>query len=150
MLDMPTTQHENNSSTQKDSPKILDVEILPPRDDEESFSSHSSQYGRPGSEQRYRRAQASYGSFGTFSTINNPGCLTASVTFGLFLISLFQYGILAGIGFFVFHIIGSIFIAVQASKALMAGRSFSPWTARICNWVICYLLTSWLAGGFPD
>lgn len=130
---------KKDEPTQKDgSPKVLQVEILPPRDDQEGYAQGEEQrrYGNP-----YNRRIWSY------STFNNPGCLTGSITFSLFLILLFQYGLLAGIGFFVFHIIGSVIIAIQASRSLMLGRPFSPMPARIINWIACYLLVTWLSKG---
>lgn len=118
------------------SPKVLKVEILPPRDEgEEQYSAYSR---KPGSSRNV---------IWTYSSYNNPGCLIASITFGIFLVLVAKYGLLAGIGFIVFHIIGSIASALLASRALIAGRPFSPWPARILNWLVCTLLTVWLAGG---
>ncbi len=33
-------------------------------------------------------------------------------------------------------------------RLLMQGREPNPWPWRIGNWLVCFLLTAWLAGGF--
>lgn len=134
------------NSEEVKSPKVLQVEILPPRDDERNYYQQTgNNFSSPGFGQR------DYGPQGkivwSYSNFNNPGCVAAAITFGIFLILVARYGLLAGIGFFVFHVIGSIINTMLASRALMAGRSYPLWPGRIINWLICALLTIWLAGG---
>ncbi len=33
-------------------------------------------------------------------------------------------------------------------RLLMQGRQANPWSWRMGNWLISFLLTAWLAGGF--
>lgn len=78
----------------------------------------------------------------------NRGCLSASFSFFLFLVCLVQFGLLAAIGFAFFLAIGSTMGAVRASRQLMLGLPWNPWPWRCGNWIISFLLTAWLAGGF--
>lgn len=80
--------------------------------------------------------------------VNFGGCGPMIITFILFIICLAQYGALAGIGFLVFHIIGSILGSLRATRTMMLGYLWNPWPWRIGNWCVSFLLTVWLAGGF--
>ena len=75
-------------------------------------------------------------------------CLAPCITFALFLVCLAQFGLLAGIGFVFFHIVGSVAGSMRDMRLLMRGREPNPWPWRIGNWLACFLLTAWLAGGF--
>lgn len=80
--------------------------------------------------------------------LNLGGCFPMIITFMLFIICLAQFGALAGIGFLVFHIIGSILGSLRGARIMMLGYLWNPWMWRIGNWCVSFLLTVWLAGGF--
>lgn len=84
------------------------------------------------------------------SYYSDSGCLAALVTFFVFCACLGQFGLLAAIGFFFFHTIGSIMGTFRASSRLVAGLPWSPWPWRCGNWLVSFLLTAWLAGGFSS
>lgn len=86
----------------------------------------------------------------TFSPLDRNGCLGPAITFTLFVICIAQFGILAGIGFAVFYIIGAILGSLRFTRMLMEGRPCNPWGWRVGNWTISLLLTIWLAGGFQN
>ena len=86
-----------------------------------------------------------------YMPLNNfDGCWPALVTFALFFACLGQYGVLGGIGFLVFHIIGSIMGSLRAARSLALGRPWNPLPWRIGNWLISFIITAWLAGGFSQ
>lgn len=86
-----------------------------------------------------------------YMPLNNlDGCWPAVVTFALFFVCLGQYGVLAGIGFLVFHIIGSIMGSLRAARYLALGIPWNPLPWRIGNWCVSFILTAWLAGGFSQ
>lgn len=84
----------------------------------------------------------------TFAPIDNTGCAAAMITCFIFLCCLFQWGLLAGIGFIVFHTIGNIIASVYSARRLMRGLLYNIWNLRIINWVLSFFITAWLAGGF--
>lgn len=79
---------------------------------------------------------------------DQAGCLAASVTFALFMVCLAQFGFLAGIGFIFFHIIGAVMGVLRDLRQFSTGRLPNPWTWRIGNWAVSFLLTAWFAGAF--
>ena len=79
---------------------------------------------------------------------DQAGCLAASVTFALFMVCLAQFGFLAGIGFIFFHIIGAVMGVMRDLRQFSTGRLPNPWTWRIGNWTVSFLLTAWFAGAF--
>lgn len=107
--------------------------------DSEECSQSGGQYGR--------RQGFAYGRTFTMAPIDNGGCLSSFITVMLFLICLGQYGLLAAIGFFVFHLIGSILGSVHSARQLIRGLPYSVWSWRVGNWIISFLVTVWLAGG---
>lgn len=76
---------------------------------------------------------------------NAAGCLPAAVTCALFLVCIAQYGVLAAIGFAVFHLAGNVMAAWRQARQLILGRQFNIWLWRTGNWLVSYLLTAWLA-----
>lgn len=94
-----------------------------------------------------RRQNYAYGRVFTLAPVDNGGCMASFITVMLFLICLGQYGLLAAIGFFVFHLIGSILGSVHSARQLMRGLPYSVWGWRAGNWIISFLATVWLAGG---
>lgn len=118
--------------------EVLDAEIVE--------SANASANGR----ERFQRAYHVNFNNGSwrYANIDADGCLAPSISIALFLVCLGQYGLLAAIGFAVFHIIGSIAGAMRAARKLTLGQPFNPWLWRLGNWFVSFLLTVWLAGGF--
>lgn len=122
-------------------PKVMDVEIV---ENEESEN-------RGAHRQRVWTSMGGGPYFGGYWTpVDSGGCVAPAITFALFVISLGQFGLLAAIGFFVFHIIGAILGTIYQARQLMAGFACNPWAWRTGNWIISFMLTTWLAGGFND
>lgn len=94
------------------------------------------------------RAGAGFGRVWTATGADGNACLVPCVTFALFLVCLSQFGLLAGIGFAVFHLAGAIAGSIRSMRLLMEGRQANPWTWRLGNWFVSFMLTVWLAGGF--
>lgn len=133
---------DQNQNDEK--PRVLDVEIIEPD-------------GKGGKKTWYYHSRSSDGASqtaysGYFSSLpmGGAGCLAPFVTACLFFFCLGNYGLLAGIGFFVFHVIGAIMGSIQQARQLMLGLPASPWPWRVGNWIISFLLTVWLAGGFHE
>lgn len=76
------------------------------------------------------------------------GCLAPSITFAIFMVCLAQFGFLAGIGFVFFHIIGAVMGVMRDLRQFSTGRLPNPWTWRMGNWAVSFLLTAWFAGAF--
>lgn len=153
-----------------DGRRVLDAEVLGPEDP----PGRESATGRPGAGRSdgrregtaWRQGDTGGGRFyrmgGTFSDRAGAGfgrvwmatgadgnaCLVPCITFALFLVCLSQFGLLAGIGFAFFHLVGGIAGSIRSMRLLMAGRQANPWTWRLGNWFVSFLLTVWLAGGF--
>ena len=146
-----------------DGGQVLDVEVLGQGDKAGAGAGgnqDSRQVGGNGwSEQassgpRVYRVSASYSNgrgFGrvwTSGGVNGNGCLAPCITFAIFLVCLSQFGLLAGIGFAVFHAIGGIAGSIRSMRLLVEGQETNPWHWRLGNWFISFMLTMWLAGGF--
>lgn len=91
---------------------------------------------------------AGFGRVWTATGADGTGCLAPCITLVLFLVCLSQFGLLAAIGFVFFHIVGSIAGSIRAMRRLVEGRQPNPWSWRLGNWFISFMLTAWLAGGF--
>lgn len=114
---------------------VREAEIIGPDEGD------SQDFGQAGSS-GFRRTVFAY------SPVDSSGCLPGCITFALFLVCLGQFGILAGIGFMFFYGAGAILGALRAARAVMAGYPPNPWGWRLGNWLVSFLLTAWLAGGF--
>lgn len=97
-------------------------------------------YGAPGFGGGFERIRTITGGDGN-------ACLAPCITLALFLVCLSQFGLLAAIGFLVFHTIGGIAGSLRSMRLLMAGRLVNPWAWRLGNWFVSFMLTLWLAGG---
>ncbi|WP_165077456.1 MULTISPECIES: hypothetical protein [unclassified Desulfovibrio] len=91
---------------------------------------------------------AGFGRVWTATGADGAGCLAPCVTFALFFVCVSQFGLLAGIGFVVFHLAGSIAGTIRSMRRLVEGRPPNPWAWRLGNWFVSFMLTAWLAGGF--
>lgn len=133
----------NQNNAAKNEPEVLEPEIIQPED---------ARYGGRGQKTTFRAYYVgpAGGNFWTVGNLYSGGCLGPAITFGLFLLALAQYGLLAAIGFMVFYAIGSALGIVYQAKKLVLGIATNPWGWRIWTWAISFLLTIWLAGGFDD
>lgn len=104
------------------------------------FSRVGGTFGNPGG--------AGFGRVWTATGADGAGCLGPCITFALFFVCLSQFGLLAGIGFIVFHLVGSVIGSIRSMRRLVEGRPPNPWSWRLGNWFISFMLTAWLAGGF--
>lgn len=146
--------------------RVLDAEVLGPEDasGREGATGRSDAY-RDGGNTRHRgggaggrfyrmggafgdRAGAGFGRVWTATGADGNACLVPCITFALFLVCLSQFGLLAGIGFAVFHLAGAVAGSIRSMRLLMEGRRANPWAWRLGNWFVSFMLTVWLAGGF--
>ncbi|MSS26681.1 hypothetical protein FYJ44_01160 [Desulfovibrio sp. PG-178-WT-4] len=144
-------------SANQDQRRVLDAEVLEPGQ-EHSRNDHDAMFGGQGQEQGRGFSGAQFGGFGSgglhFGRIWTSGradqnaCLAPCISFALFMVCLAQFGLLAGIGFVFFHIVGSVAGGLRDMRQLMQGRQPNPWPWRMGNWLVSFLLTAWLAGGF--
>lgn len=148
---------------------VFDAEVLGPEETEAGTgtSGRASAGGRaqgpreegsgwgPGSGGRFYRVGGTFSNGGarfgrvwTGTGADASGCLAPCITVALFLVCLSQFGLLAAIGFMVFHVAGSIAGSVRAMRRLVEGRQPNPWAWRLGNWFVSFMATAWLAGGF--
>lgn len=131
-----TPRNDKDTGGQPTDPRIVDVEILEPEAPRGS-----------GERGEYARGSFHSYSFTRFSPVDTGGCIAPCVTLGLFLVCLVQYGLLPAIGFFFFHLIGSIIGTLRAAHNLALGLPTNVWGWRGANWVISFLFTIWLSVG---
>lgn len=129
-----TRRDISTGSTSSRRGEALDVEVLGPEDD------YTSQRG-------YYNKGSWSDNLQEFPPVYGYGCLPLAITIALFIICLGQYGVLAAMGFIVFHIIGAVAGGIHSARRLMSGLPSNPWAWRIGNWTISFFLTVWLAGG---
>lgn len=79
---------------------------------------------------------------------NRQAGLAPGITLALIIIAGIQFGLLASIGFMVFHAIGSVLNSMREMRSMLAGSPPNPWPGRILSWTISFLLVGWLSGGF--
>lgn len=152
-------------------PRVFDAEVLGPEDGDGGFgrgstgdfgggsrgapgAGASGDAGGSGGARFYRMGgtfsggNAGFGRVWTATGASGASCLAPCVTFALFFVCLSQFGLLAGLGFAVFHLVGSIAGGIRSMRLLVEGREANPWTWRLGNWFVSFMLTVWLAGGF--
>lgn len=139
------------ASARREQRRVLEAEVLEP-DREHGNDDHDSMSGGRDF------GGARFGGFGygglhfgrvwTSGRAEENACLAPCISFALFLVCLAQFGLLAGIGFVFFHVAGSVAGGLRTMRLLMQGRQANPWSWRMGNWLISFLLTAWLAGGF--
>ena len=166
----PDTDGANGSlppGTRPDEGRVFDAEVLGP---DEREGGHGR--GRPGGAQsgdqtggnawgrgsasgpRFYRMGGAFGNGAAFGRVwtatgaDGNAFLAPCVTLALFLVCVSQFGLLAGIGFAVFHLAGSIAGSIRSVRRLVEGRPPNPWSWRLGNWFVSFMLTAWLAGGF--
>lgn len=145
--------------------RVLDAEVLEPEDSPgraggtgrpgSGWRGNGDGAGRPGGGRFCRmggtfsdRAGAGFGRVWMATGADGNACLVPCITFALFLVCLSQFGLLAGIGFAVFHLAGGVAGSIRSMRLLMEGRQANPWAWRLGNWFVSFMLTVWLAGGF--
>ena len=143
--------------------RVFDAEVIGPDERESSDGRGQSGAGQAGgnawgegssSGQRFYRVGGTFGNGAGFGRVwtatgaDGNACLAPCVTFALFFVCLSQFGLLAGIGFAVFHLAGSIAGSIRSMRRLVEGRPLNPWPWRLGNWFVSFMLTAWLAGGF--
>ena len=96
----------------------------------------------------FDNGRAGFGRVWTATGVSGTSCLTPCITFALFFVCLSQFGLLAGLGFAIFHLVGSIVGSIRSMRLLVEGREANPWSWRLGNWFVSFMLTVWLAGGF--
>lgn len=142
--------------------RVFDAEVIGPEERENTGGGSQSGAGQSGgnawgqgsaSGARFYRVGGTFGNGGfgrvwTATGVDRNTCLAPCVTFALFFVCLSQFGLLAGIGFAVFHVAGSIAGSIRSMRRLVEGRPVNPWGWRLGNWFVSFMLTAWLAGGF--
>ena len=148
-----------------DEGRVFDAEVVGPDEGEGTGARTQSGAGQGGaggdawgqssaSGQRFYRMGGTFGNGAGFGRVwtatgaDGAGCLAPCVTFALFFVCVSQFGLLAGIGFVVFHLAGSIAGSIRSMRRLVEGRAANPWAWRLGNWFVSFMLTAWLAGGF--
>lgn len=121
--------------------RAVDPEILGP--DENSYQNN-------GIWQKRANGGEDFVTYWGGAPLSGTGCLGPAITFALCMVCLGRYGILAAIGFIVFYVIGAVLGTLHTTKLVMQGQPVYPWAWRTGNWIISFLLTVWLAGGFND
>jgi hypothetical protein len=145
-------------------PRVVDVEVLHGSEEEHNGAGYgpghgAGQGGHTGQGNRnggffysgtFRSTGMGNMGFGSMWTSggDQSGCLAPCVTFALFMVCLAQFGFLAGIGFVVFHTMGSVMGVLRDLRQISAGRIPNPWPWRLGNWAVSFMLTAWLAGAF--
>lgn len=152
-------------------PRVVDAEVLPDTDNTHDASGTSSAGGMgfPARRDTQTHGDNSFESgrsrlFGqNFSRNFNPGgftfirfgngatdknsCLLPLTSLLLFIVCLFQYGVLAAIGFGFFHLAGSAALGVFTMRQLMQGRQPDPRLGQVLVRIAAFLLAGWLSGG---
>ncbi len=133
-------RRDNASSGSRD---VLEPEIIQPDEynsrgwrTDSSYSAHS----RTGA-----FADNGFGRIWTVTSQNQNACLSPCITLGIFCVCLFQLGFLAAIGFMFFYTIGAIIGSLRSMRQMIDARPVNPWPWRVGNWLVSFLLTSWLA-----
>lgn len=153
--DAPQTP-ELPQASGEERPHVVNAEVLgpetPSHDRMQDNNAHHRTFGVN------TEGHESYNAFGNGSMRFGPiwsagraeqnACLAPCISFALFLVCLVQFGVLAGIGFVFFHILGSVVGSLREMRELMQGRKPNPWAWRIGNWFVSFLLVAWLSGGF--
>jgi hypothetical protein len=171
-LPVPSQQHGGEGSGEEQR-RVIDAEVVFMSDRQQNQEQHQdTTYGRNGRQDgsegygqtdgRGRFYQRTFGgrNFGSFQSGSPLGqiwitgrdssnaCLAPCITFAIFLVCLAQFGFLAGLGFVFFHTIGSLAGTLRQMRLMTAGVMPNPWLWRMGNWILSFLVTLWLAGGF--
>lgn len=133
----PTTSPPRQEGQQR----VLEAEILGPDDEKQERSYAYYQAHGQGAGGRQVFGQVFMGG------MDQRACLSPAISFFLFLVCVVQFGLLAGIGFAVFMLLGNVVGSVVRLRMMMEGRASNPWLWRAGTWLVSFWLTAWLAGG---
>ncbi len=143
----------------EEQPRVVNAEVLGPETASHEHTQDSNRHHRrdgtfgnkahdPESHNVFGDGGMRFGSIWSTGRTEQNACLAPCISFVLFLVCLVQFGVLAGIGFVFFHILGSVAGSLREMRQLMLGRKPNPWVWRIGNWFVSFLLVAWLSGGF--
>lgn len=145
----PFTSAAHQNRIQKN-PKICEAEIIDRTPDafaDENKGTYEAFYTGSGPEGAWHGPDMVTTRVFTTYGPGPQGCLSALVPLLLFLICLFQLGLLAAIGFAVFSCIGSLIGICRNLRLAAAEQGTNPAFWKIGNWIVSFILTAWLAGG---
>lgn len=133
--------------------QVVEPEILGPQDQERPGSAHENVPFRHVHTEEGDFKSGGFGGFRYFSWQSAPGglragndsCLPGLITLCMMLACISQFGVLAGVAFFFFYLVGSGIAAFISIQRLMLGAPLNPWVPRVVVWGICWLLTTLLA-----
>ncbi|WP_241159600.1 hypothetical protein [Desulfovibrio sp. ZJ200] len=143
----------------EEQPRVVNAEVLGPEtashehtQDSNRHHRHDGTFGNkahgPESHNVFGDGSMRFGHIWSTGRAEQNACLAPCISFVLFLVCLVQFGVLAGIGFVFFHLLGSVAGSLREMRQLMLGRKPNPWVWRIGNWFVSFLLVAWLSGGF--
>lgn len=148
----PSPQSDNGQS--RDDERVIEAEIIHDGCDDgrgQGPYGHSCRGGY--GQEQFRGSRSPWNGGLHFQTIWTSGGsrqagLAPGITLALIIIAGIQFGLLASIGFMVFHAIGSVLNSMREMRSMLAGNPPNPWPGRILSWTISFLLVGWLSGGF--
>lgn len=148
----PSPQSPGQGS-RRDSERVIEAEIIHDGCDDRRARGGCGHGGQGGHGwDQFRDSRSPWNGGMRFQTVwaSGPGRsagLAPGITLALIIIAGIQFGLLASIGFMVFHAIGSILNSMREMRSMLAGRAPNPWPGRILSWSISFLLVGWLSGG---
>lgn len=148
----PTPRNDDGRS-RRDDERVIEAEIIHDGHDDGRARGGYGQGPHSGRAwDHFRDSRSPWNGGMRFQTVwtSGPGRsagLAPGITLALIIIAGIQFGLLASIGFMVFHAIGSILNSMREMRSMLAGRAPNPWPGRILSWSISFLLVGWLSGG---
>lgn len=147
----PSRRDGRERSSGQDRERVIEAEIIHDSGDDQ----HRGAYGRSGGRHgwgAFRDSRSPWNGGLRFQTVWTSGGsrqagLAPGITLALIVIAGIQFGLLASIGFMVFHAIGSVLNSMREMRSMLAGNPPNPWPGRILSWTISFLLVGWLSGG---
>ena len=133
--------------------QAVEPEILGPQDEPHRGGAHESVTFRHIRTDEGDFQSGGAGGFRYFSWQSAPGgprlgndsCLPGCITLIMLLTCITQFGVLAGVAFFFFYLVGSGIAAFISIQRFMLGAPLNPWVPRVVVWTACLLLTALLA-----
>lgn len=171
-LPVPSGQQQGGEGSGEEQRRVLNAEVVYMSDQQQNEEQQQDTYGRnsrqdgsegygqTGGQGRFYQRTFGGSNFGGFqagsplgriwitSRDSSNACLAPCITFAIFLVCLAQFGFLAGLGFVFFHTIGSLAGTLRQMRLMTVGVMPNPWLWRMGNWILSFLVTIWLAGGF--
>ena len=144
----------SDSGQSRDDERVIEAEIIHDSCDDGRGQGPYGRSCRGGyGQEQFRGSRSPWNGGLHFQTIWTSGSsrqagLAPGITLALIIIAGIQFGLLASIGFMVFHAIGSVLNSMREMRSMLAGNPPNPWPGRILGWTISFLLVGWLSGGF--